>query len=209
MGRVVRARQSVSAVAITPLWVACEASRTSVFKRNRTLWMPTEDVFLEYKYLKDRIDQGHCAVLEHINISFKMVTSRAIANELTRHRHASFVQESTRYVAYNDTLHIIDGASRERTMATAERCFANYLDALASGCAPEDARDLLPLCTATHLFATANLREWRLIYKLRTSRHAHPVISDLMGLLIESMTKKATPDWTHAAELIAHPSDNL
>ena len=60
---------------------------------------------------------GHHSVLEHAHISLRVVTSRAIGNELVRHRHTeqaddvlvdtAISQESTRYCAYTYTLPVI------------------------------------------------------------------------------------------------------
>ncbi len=44
----------------------------------------------------------------------------------------------------------------------------------------EQAREVLPNSLKTEIVTTANLREWRHIFKLRTSKAAHPQIRDLM-----------------------------
>ncbi len=49
-------------------------------------------------FIKNIITRNHLTVIEHISMSVKFITSRAIANELVRHRLASFSQASTRYV---------------------------------------------------------------------------------------------------------------
>jgi len=51
----------------------------------------------------------------------------------------------------------------------------------------EMARDLLPTCLATRILVSANFREWRHILKLRTSKHAHPQIRELMVPLLEEL----------------------
>lgn len=53
------------------------------------------------EYIDNLIHQGHLSVLEHVTISFELECSRSVSHELVRHRHFSFSQESTRYVAYN------------------------------------------------------------------------------------------------------------
>jgi thymidylate synthase (FAD) len=66
----------------------------------------------------------------------------------------------------------------------------SYEALLTSGWKPEEARDVLPNATATELVVTANLREWRHILKVRTSKHAHPIIRELMiGLLVDLKAK--------------------
>ena len=51
------------------------------------------------------------------------------------------------------------------------------------GCKPEDARKVLPNSTATRIVMKANLREWRTIFSLRTSKAAYPEMRELMTLL--------------------------
>ena len=45
---------------------------------------------------------GNCSVLEHAVVSLKIVHNRAFMAELTRHRLAAFVVESSRFVNYKD-----------------------------------------------------------------------------------------------------------
>ena len=40
----------------------------------------------------------HYSVLEHVSFTFELVTTRAIANQIVRHRMAAYCQESMRYV---------------------------------------------------------------------------------------------------------------
>lgn len=51
----------------------------------------------------------------------------------------------------------------------------------------EMARDLLPICLATRILVSANFREWRHILRLRTSKHAHPQIREIMLPLLEEL----------------------
>ena len=45
-----------------------------------------------YPFIKMIINQRHLGILEHENITFKIRTNRAIANELVRHRHFTFAR---------------------------------------------------------------------------------------------------------------------
>ena len=47
------------------------------------------------------VKQGHEAMLEHSQLSVLFTCDRGVANELIRHRIASFAQESTRYCNYS------------------------------------------------------------------------------------------------------------
>ena len=55
----------------------------------------------DYALVKRLIDSKHDAMLEFVDVTVKFTTDRAIANELVRHRLASYAQESTRYCNYS------------------------------------------------------------------------------------------------------------
>jgi thymidylate synthase (FAD) len=62
-----------------------------------------------------------------------------------------------------------------------------YFELLALGAAPQEARSILPNSLKTEVVMTANIREWRLIFKLRTSKAAHPQMRELMVPLFTQM----------------------
>lgn len=67
-----------------------------------------------------------------------------------------------------------------RQMNEAEK---GYKAMIRLGNPPERARGMLPLSTATEIVLTANLREWRHIFRLRamgTSGRPHPQVRALM-----------------------------
>ena len=43
------------------------------------------------------IKRGHEAVIEHYNITVRLINDRGVSHEEVRHRIASYAQESTRY----------------------------------------------------------------------------------------------------------------
>lgn len=58
-----------------------------------------KDVVKASKMVQRLVSNGHLAMIEHGGLfSVKIITDRAIANEIVRHRMASYAQESTRYV---------------------------------------------------------------------------------------------------------------
>jgi thymidylate synthase (FAD) len=59
----------------------------------------------------------------------------------------------------------------------AEAC---YLQMIARGASPQIARSVLPTCLATTIVMTANLREWKHVFKLRTAKAAHLQMRSLM-----------------------------
>jgi thymidylate synthase (FAD) len=66
----------------------------------------------------------------------------------------------------------------------------NYRSLIIKGWRPEQARDVLPNACSTEIVITTNLREWRHIFKLRTSKKAHPMIRDLMSKLLYDIKEK-------------------
>lgn len=141
-------------------------------------------------FVSSLIERGHESVLEHISITVRFVTDRAIANELVRHRIAAYSQESTRYCNYKDKIEFIypKNVSDKQLQLIMEACACaatTYQALIADGATPEIARDVLPLCTKTELIATYNLREWRHILRLRTDKAAHPKMRELMQTLLQ------------------------
>ena len=141
-------------------------------------------------FVRSIIERGHESVLEHISITVRFVTDRAIANELVRHRIAAYSQESTRYCNYKDKIEFIYpwNVSDKQLQLIMEACACaatTYQALIADGAPPEVARDVLPLCTKTELIATYNLREWRHVLRLRTDKAAHPKMRELMQTLLQ------------------------
>ena len=145
------------------------------------------------------IEHGSLAVLEHFNITVKFICDRGVSHELVRHRLASYCQESTRYCNYSK-----DGFGREITVIRpvflaegtpgwdiwrdACRCAEDaYFDMLTFGCSPQEARSVLPNSLKTEVVMTANLREWRHFFKLRTAPAAHPQMREVAIPLLRRM----------------------
>lgn len=167
------------------------------------------------EFLSRIIGRGHESVIEHISISAMFITDRAATHQLIRHRHASYSQESQRYVNYNkgDTIEfirpqfmtepdVVDKALDNYQGKAADYfltevlCLANtYEDLINKGLPPEEARGILPNCTATRIGVTANLREWRHIFRLRLDPHAQSQIRALMLATRKAMEEKYGLDW--------------
>lgn len=134
------------------------------------------------------IKKGHESVLEHACATMRLITDRGVSHELVRHRIASYSQESTRYCNYEKTDGIsvilpsikMDEHCSKRWEWTMQRIENTYLDLISRGISPQWARSVLPTCLKTEIVITANLREWRHIFKMRISPAAHPQIKELM-----------------------------
>ena len=145
-------------------------------------------------FVRSIIKRGHESVLEHVSLTFKIICDRAIMAELTRHRHASFTVESTRYIEYDELEVIQPIPHKPRNLEDWEKSIRqankSYSFMLGGGCPPEQARSVLPLCLATELYMTANLREWRHILKLRTDEAAHPQMRFVAGKILHILREK-------------------
>ena len=154
------------------------------------------------KFVKNIMNRNHESVLEHVSISVRITTDRGVSHELVRHRLASYSQESTRYCNYShdkfdneitviypvwfkpitfeepeyEDKRFIQSRIWTRACQQSEK---DYFEMLEAGATPQEARSVLNNSLKTEIFMTANLREWRHFFKLRTSKAAHPQMRDL------------------------------
>lgn len=145
----------------------------------------------DVRLVRSLIQRGHEAMIEHSWLSVRFVTDRAIANEIVRHRLFSFAQESTRYCNYDNRGFEFILPEMQVNTATIKglcrACADAYETLVDNGHRPEIARTVLPLCTATRLVVSGNLREWRHFFKLRTAKDAHPQIRELATPLLHEL----------------------
>ena len=65
-----------------------------------------------------------------------------------------------------------------------------YLKLIETGWQPQQARAVLPNSLKTEIVVTANLREWRTIFKQRTAIAAHPQMREIMCPLLDELKVK-------------------
>ena len=173
----------------------------------------TDTSFVDF--LERIVRKGHESVLEHSMLTVRFICDRGVSHELVRHRLASVSQESTRYCNYSGDVTFIlplylkegrdlyyntehdDGAgslvqnlevNKFGTWCNSMQSAATaYNTMLQWGASPQEARAVLPNSTKTEVVMTANLREWRHILKLRTSKAAHPQMRELMCPLLKEL----------------------
>lgn len=160
----------------------------------------TEDGESAKKFVKMIIDKGHEAMIEHSSLSVKFTVDRGVSHELVRHRIASFAQESTRYCNYSKDKFdngitfikpfFFDDTKYQRWIAAMADAESAYLDLLNSGATPQEARSVLPNSTKTEITITANCREWRNFFKLRTAKAAHPQMREVTIPLLKELKEK-------------------
>lgn len=162
--------------------------------------------FLSFEIEALEAERGHEAMLEHFSFSVKFTVDRGVSHELVRHRIASFAQESTRYCNYGhegeisviEPFYLKECRSKEpwKYNAWVEACCKaedRYLCLLEWGASPQEARAVLPNSLKTEIVVTANLREWRNIFKLRAvgvTGKPHPQMLEVMVPLLEEVKRQ-------------------
>ncbi len=134
----------------------------------------------------------------HKRLCLKFITSIGVSREFNRHRAASMAEQSTRYCNFskekfgNEVTFVLPEWLETRcpneehggptvadiTWSDAMRdAEANYFLLLSVGWKPQQAREVLPLSTATEVVYTAFLDDWTHFFDLRyreTTGSAHP-----------------------------------
>lgn len=166
----------------TPFQILGVAARTCTDTREKA---PDE---MDLPLVHSLVDKGHHSVLEHAVFTFDLSGfSRAVLQELARHRIASYSVQSTRYtlnrlkyeepfttsgdmaraeryLVFNDTHTTVDVAamfSLERTRAL-----------IGQGYKPDEVKTTLPEGFRTKAVMTINLRSLMNLLELRTSPRA-------------------------------------
>ncbi len=152
------------------------------------------------------IKREHESVLEHESVSVRFIIDRGVSHELVRHRLCAFSQESTRYCDYGGG-HVVfvippwvdiepgeynspmAGLADSVWFAAMLHLETEYKRLRLMGWPPQQARSVLPNSLKTEIVVTANIREWRHIFKLRTASAAHPQMREVMIPLQEELRK--------------------
>ena len=155
----------------------------------------TEDSYK--KLLANCITRGHESVLEHEKVTVRIYSDVGSYKDLTRHRFASFSVESTRYCSYdkdkygneiafmNPAGYMEDKELYEIWKETMQEVEKRYIKMKELGASTDMCRELLPHATAGEYTMTANIREWKHILSLRTTKHVHPAIRQVLIPLLK------------------------
>lgn len=152
-------------------------------------------------FVRKIIKRGHESVIEHVGLTVRFVVDRGVSHELVRHRLAAYSQESTRYCNYGGGVAFIippwvgvePGEYHDETYTMNQLPYADlqwfvamlnaeawYKHLLEAKWTPQQARSVLPNSLKTEIVMTANLREWRHVFKLRCAEAAHPQMREVM-----------------------------
>lgn len=155
------------------------------------------------KFIEKIIKSGHHSVIEHESVSVRIICDRGVTHEIVRHRIASYSQESTRYcdygsghvefilppwvnIEFGEHTKFFDLEKANEKDLLSQTWFNHmlwsektYKRCRKFGWSPQEARSVLPNSLKTEIVMTANLREWRHFFTLRTSKAAHPQMREI------------------------------
>ncbi len=129
--------------------------------------------------------RGHWSPFEFASATFYIEgVSRSCLAQLTRHRLASFMVRSMRYVKQQPEEVVVpesveNAGLTEEYREKFEELYELYQKSIEAGVPKEDARFLLPIGSKTSLYLKANFREFRHIIDLRGSKEAQWEIREL------------------------------
>lgn len=164
------------------------------------------------KLLRYCIKNRHWSIFETASMTVEITTSRAIAEQILRHRSATFQQFSTRY-AKADANVVYEARSQDlknrqssvddlppdvRAWFTNEQdrlwkaAYGAYTQALEKGIAKECARFFLPMSVQSRLYMTMNVRDWIHYVNLRSGNGTQKEHQDI-ALRVQQIMKEQIP----------------
>lgn len=171
------------------------------------------------KLLAYCIKNQHWSVFEMVDMTVEIETSRAIAQQILRHRSFSFQEFSQRYAqatsfeSYearrqdnkNRQNSVDDMSLEDKSWFYATQDDMNaiamekYEEALSKGIAKEQARFLLPLSTTTKLYMKGSVRSWIHYLSLRSGNGTQKEHKDI-AVAIKELFKQQFPIVSQALE---------
>ena len=134
----------------------------------------------------------HSSTIEHLNYSFDIDgISRAVLQELARHRIASYTVKSTRYTlkelrdAPSDLTKYLVMTPDQDVNKNNEQQLMLLVARLQQGAANDIVKYMLPEAYKTSLVMTINARSLQNFLELRTSKHALKEIQELARAMFE------------------------
>lgn len=171
--------------------------RKKIEMAGRTCYQSNDDRKTDTnKFISNLIKRGHTSVLEHVSLSFRVITDRGISHELVRHRIASYSQESTRYCKYgNDVQFIvhINDPFQSLLDKVNQNCEIEYNMLILQNAPAQIARQALNNNVKTEVYCTMNLRSLRNFFELRCAPAAHPYMKELAIPFLLEMKDQLSP----------------
>lgn len=154
------------------------------------------------RFVQSIVKRGHESVLEHQNVTVRVICDRGVTHEIVRHRLFAYTMESTRYCNYakdkfDNEITVIEPIFWEptdpkylvwkRAMEYAEQA---YMELIELGAKPEEARSVLPHSIKTEIVMTSNIREWRHFFRMRIGKECHPQMRELSIPMLTEFKKR-------------------
>ena len=148
------------------------------------------------KLIKKLKGWGHFSPFEFAWAQFKISdVSRSFLAQITRHRLASYMVESMRYVKQGNQWPVIpdswEAIDDEEVQLAIDQAIEhiNYVYdlLLEHGVPKEDARFILPIGSKTKMYMAANFREFRHIFDLRDDEAAQWEIKEVAHEMLEKL----------------------
>lgn len=206
---------------------------TKVSYDGGTMYITTNlRVLVENGWLEDLKYLSNPTEFHEMRYSFKLTTSIGVTRELNRHRVHSVAEQSTRYCNYSkdkfnneltfcqphwiddEELSLIgpykrvirkkDASPTEIWITSLLNAEEDYLKLINQGWQPQEAREVLPLCTASEIVHTAFASDWRYFFDLRLfgkTGAPHPNM-----LALAERAKKAAEEAGIWEEIMKYPS---
>jgi thymidylate synthase (FAD) len=187
----------------TPLWIASRAIRRCWDSTDNggCYLIPTDDLIEKDKELIYRVGNKnkHASTLEHINYTFDIDgISRALLQELARHRHASISVKSSRYtlkeLKNTDTVEelrpflVLTGDAYVDDLALGN--LHNTRKGLKQGLSNDVVKYSLPEAYKTSCVWTINLRSLQNFLELRTNKAALWEIRELAYTIFDNLPEE-------------------
>ena len=156
----------------------------------------------DLKYICDPVEE------HEKRISLKFTTSVGVSREGNRHRSFSIAEQSTRYCNYSKDkfggeISFIKPSwemeKRDRLIYEGQLSDAeyNYMQLIKNGWKPQQAREVLPLSTATEVVYTGFEKDWKHFFDLRyreTTGKAHPNMKQVAAMAHDLILKELNLD---------------
>lgn len=151
-----------------------------------------------------------------LRYTVKFTCDRGVTHEFVRHRVFSFAQESTRYCNYSKgkfgeeltfiqplwldeellksygPYHTVTRSKSPESIfiANLNNAENDYMDLIALGWKPQEARAILPNALKAELVMTGFISDWEHFFDLRTPMNAHPQARELAIPLLEEFKNR-------------------
>jgi len=115
------------------------------------------------KFVKTLIEKGHMSILRHSSITFEVICSRSTSLQIVRSANLGTVQESQRYVTFDNDFYTPDCIKHNQEASfiynnILKKVKFAYDDLLGTGIPREMARYILPNACLTRMVITCNLQ---------------------------------------------------